>query len=272
MDEQLDRLEKFLAARRAGGVALAFSGGVDSSLLLAVLAKMRRETEFPLFILNARSVFQPEHETESVARHAVECGVRIEYFNFDPLVHPEIRHNPPDRCYVCKKRIFAEFKAFSDSRGLGTLADGTNADDLSSYRPGIRALRELGVVSPLAELGIGKAKIREIAALLGLKCASKPSTPCLATRFEYGTMLTLDALLAVGRGEALIRRFLPETADLRLRVHGGIARIEVSPECQNAVLEHREQIVSGLASLGFRHVTLDLAGFRSGGMDAGLGN
>ncbi|MEA4863265.1 MAG: ATP-dependent sacrificial sulfur transferase LarE [Victivallaceae bacterium] len=272
MDEQLGRLESFLAARCAGGVALAFSGGVDSSLLLSVLAGLRRETEFPLLIFNARSVFQPEHEMQSVARHADEYGVKVEYFNFMPLVHPEIRQNPPDRCYICKKRIFAEFRAFADSHGVETLADGTNADDLSTYRPGLRALHELGVVSPLAELGIGKAKIREIAALLGLKCASKPSTPCLATRFEYGTALTLDALMAVGRGEALIRRILPDTADLRLRVHGGIARIEVSPEFQGVLLEHRDEIVAGLAALGFRHVTLDLAGFRSGSMDAEVGN
>lgn len=267
VDEQLEKLKSFLAARTSGGVALAFSGGVDSSFLLHILSEMRREADFPLFVLTARSVFQPASEIADAARHAAAAGVTIEYFNFDPLADPEIRRNPPDRCYICKKRIFSGLKAFADAHGAATLLDGTNADDLSTYRPGILALRELAVVSPLAELNIGKAKIRELAAALGLPFAAKPSSPCLATRFEYGTLLVLERLCAVARGEALIRRFLPEDADLRLRSYGDLAGIEVEPRHMPALIEHGAEIVSGLRAFGFRRATLDLAGFRSGSMD-----
>ena len=154
------------------------------------------------------------------------------------------------------------FAEIAREQGLATVMDGTNADDLREPRPGLRALRELGVRSPLAELGIDKATVRTMAAALGLPCADAPSAPCLATRFPYGTRLTESALCAVAEGEALIRRHLPPTATLRLRVHGDLARIEVAPETLPTLLAAREELLAGLTPLGFRHVTLDLAGYR----------
>ena len=145
--------------------------------------------------------------------------------------------------------------------------DGTNGDDLHVYRPGRRALRELGVVSPLAELGFTKAEIRQLAAERGLKCAKKPAMPCLATRFAYGTELTPERIRQVAQGEELLRKLLPADTDLRLRVQDRIARIEVSPDELETVLRNRTGISAGLKKLGFEFITLDLEGFRSGCYD-----
>ncbi|MBO4647291.1 MAG: ATP-dependent sacrificial sulfur transferase LarE [Lentisphaeria bacterium] len=266
----IEELKAFLRRAAEHGGALAFSGGVDSSFLLALLKEIHDETPFPLTALTMRTVFQAEEELSEVRRIAAETGVELQVFSCDPLSLPEVRDNPPDRCYWCKRHIFTEFLKFCRTNGLGVLFDGTNADDLKVYRPGLRALRELGVVSPLAELGFTKAEIRRLARERGLACASKPSQPCLATRFEYGTHLRPELLESVRRGEALIRGLLPAGTDVRLRVHlqsVPLARIEVSPDAMAVVFRHREELASALQELGFQFITLDLEGFRSGCYD-----
>ena len=265
--ERIEELKTFLRRTAEHGAALAFSGGVDSSFLLAVLKELHDGSPFPLTALTMRTVFQASEELSEVRRIAAETGVELQVFSCDPLALPEVRDNPPDRCYWCKRHIFSEFLDFCRVNGLGVLFDGTNADDLNVYRPGLRALRELGVVSPLAELGFTKAEIRHLAAERGLQCAKKPAMPCLATRFEYGTELTPERLRMAAGGEELIRDLLPPETDLRLRVHDRIARIEVSPDALGIVLRNRTEISAGLKKLGFEFITLDLEGFRSGCYD-----
>ena len=262
-----DQLKQFLRARTEHGIALAFSGGTDSSFLLAILKELHDGSAFPLAAFYMQTVFQTESELEYARAAAAEAGVGLEVFRCDPLSLPELRFNPPDRCYRCKRHLFGQFLDAARARGLETLIDGTNADDLKVYRPGRKALRELGVISPLAELGFTKAEIRRLAAERGLACAGKPSLPCLATRFEYGTELTPELLDRTGRGEELVRKLLPPQTDVRLRVHGELARIEVSPEALPLVLNCRDKINAGLKQLGFKFLTLDLEGFRSGCYD-----
>lgn len=262
-----EELKEYLRKIGDKGIALAFSGGVDSSLLLSVLKELREESSFPLTALTMQTVFQQDDELAEARRTADECGVELRIFHCNPLSLPEIRSNPPDRCYWCKRHIFSQFLVFMQNHGLSILMDGTNADDLHVYRPGRKALRELGVISPLAELGFSKAEIRALAAARGLRCSTRPSRPCLATRFEYGTKLTPELLEKTGKGEEMIRKLVPPDTDVRLRVHGSIARIEVSQEAVEPLMLHRKKLSAGLRQLGFEFITLDLEGFRSGCYD-----
>lgn len=260
-------LKNYLREKSRAGIALAFSGGVDSSFLLAVLKELCDEKPFPLQALNMRTVFQREDEIAEARQTASSCGVPLAEFTCDPLSLPQLRNNPPDRCYWCKRHIFSVFKDHAGKNHLEVIMDGTNGDDLHVYRPGRKALRELGVVSPLAELGFTKAEIRQLAAERGLQCAKKPAMPCLATRFAYGTELTPERIRQVAQGEKLLRKLLPADIDLRLRVQDRIARIEVPPDELGLILRNRMEIAAGLKKLGFEFITLDLEGFRSGCYD-----
>ena len=267
MNSRITELKNFLRERSHQGIALAFSGGVDSSFLLSVLCELHREEPFPLKAVMMQTVFLDGSELTDALDFTQECGAELQVFQFDPLSLPTIKNNPPDRCYHCKHRIFSEFLDYARKNGYGVLMDGTNGDDLGVYRPGRRALHELGVVSPLAELGFTKAEIRKLCAERGLKCAVRPSRPCLATRFEYGTELTPELVERTGEGEKLLRNILPENTDIRLRVQKNIARIEVPPAVMEPLLRERVKIIDGLKQLGFEFITLDLEGFRSGCYD-----
>ena len=262
-----EQLKHDLRERSEGGIALAFSGGVDSSLLLAVLKELHDEAPFPLLALTLHSIFQRPEELEEVRKAAGKAGIELKLFGCDPLSIPEVKYNPPDRCFWCKRYLFSEIRDFAAARGIGTVIDGTNADDRKSYRTGLAALEELGILSPLAELGITKAEVRRIAAELHLECAEKPSVPCMATRFEYGSLLTEDLIRKAIDGEDLVRKLVPSVHDVRLRIHAGIARIEVSGKDIAATAARHREIAEGLKRLGFHFVTLDLEGFRSGSMD-----
>ncbi|MGN0844115.1 MAG: ATP-dependent sacrificial sulfur transferase LarE [Kiritimatiellia bacterium] len=264
----IEKLKDYLLPFTRQGIALAFSGGVDSALLLDVLREMRDEKPFPLLALTMVSRFQPSGEVQKACEQARAAGVESCVEFFEPLLIPELRENPPDRCYLCKKQFFRAFCERAQKRGIGVVVDGTNADDLKLYRPGLAAMKELGVRSPLAETGFSKAEIRKIAAERKLAVAQKPSAPCLATRFEYGFALTEQWIKTVDAGESLIRACLPESKDVRLRVHAnGAARIEVQEDCFETLLAARPILVTGLKNLGFRYITFDLEGFRSGSMD-----
>lgn len=263
----LDRLEAYLHNLTAGGIALAYSGGVDSTLLLAVLANMHQKDAFAFEALTMQTVLQDRQETAEAQKTATAFGVRHKIFTFNPFAEEAVRHNRTDRCYHCKKAVFTQFSAYARRRNLTYILDGTNADDLNVYRPGRKALAELGVVSPLAELGITKAEIRKASEKLGLPTASKPSVPCLATRFDYDTLLSDEAINRVAAGEAVIGKIFPDIGDIRLRVHDRLARIELPKDKLSAAAAKAEQLVSELQKLGFDYVTLDLEGFRSGSFD-----
>lgn len=173
--------------------------------------------------------------------------------------------NPENRCYLCKRRLFSCLKEFAEERKITCILDGTNEDDLHVYRPGIQALGELGIISPLAELHITKAEVKALASMYGISVASRPSTPCMATRIPYGMELNYDILARIGEGEAFLREMF--SGNVRLRLHKNVARIELDPECLEQAVMKREQVISRLKELGFSYVTLDLEGFRSGSMD-----
>lgn len=265
-------LENFLRGYAAGGVALAYSGGVDSTLLLHALLRLRETTPYALAAYYFRTPLQTQEETEAAIHTARQAGIEPIVMPFNPLQLPTLRFNPIDRCYHCKYHIFNHMQKDAHSRGLLTIMDGTNADDHKQYRPGLRALRELGVISPLAELGMSKAAVRAAAAAMGLACSSKPSAPCLATRFDYGAELSNEAIRRIEAGEAQLHSLFPNSP-LRLRVHGekhDIARIELPTELLPRATQLAADLSAKLKALGFRHITLDLQGFRSGSMDENL--
>ena len=286
--EKRDALRKKLEQLASGHIALAFSGGVDSSLLLFMCCEAAKKTGKKVHAVTIHTRLHPVKDLETAARVAAEAGARVttaagpaavaeagaasvvehHVLCLDELEEAGIRFNPVDRCYLCKKCLFQKLIGKAEALGARTVLDGTNADDLKVYRPGIRALHELGVISPLAELGITKAEVRQLAAEYGLSVSGRPSTPCMATRFPYGTELDYDRIRLVDEGETWLRD--QGFYNVRLRVHGRIARIEVDPESMPALVAMREKVLQKMAGCGFDYVTLDLAGFRSGSMDLHL--
>ena len=264
-----ERVSDFLRSHCTGGVALAFSGGVDSALLLHALVRLRKERDFSLVAFFFRTPFQTPQESQESLFCAAQEGCEYEQIIMDPLHLPELKNNPQNRCYICKRALFITLGERARERGLSVVMDGTNADDLKQYRPGLRALRELGVLSPLAEVGMSKEDVRALANRWGLSCATRPSAPCLATRFEYGAALTEENLERVARGEEMLRSLFPGEP-MRLRVHGNLARIELPLRLLLRAAQKAEEISTSLRRIGFSYITLDLDGMRSGSMDIPL--
>lgn len=246
-------------------VCLAFSGGVDSSLLLSAAVKAAEETKSRVYAVTFDSRLHPACDLEIAARVAGELGGIHQVLSVNELEQEEIRKNPVDRCYLCKKKLFSVLKDFAAERGIRYILDGTNEDDLHVYRPGIRALRELGIKSPLAELHITKAEVKALAADYGISVAKRPSAPCMATRLPYDTELDYELLSRIDQGEAYVRRLIG--GNVRLRLHDQVVRLEVDQDKLSVVFEKREELLSQLKKLGFVYITLDLEGFRSGSMD-----
>ena len=266
MTPDLARLLDWFRPHAAGGVALAYSGGIDSAVLLAVLATLRREHDFPYIALTLSTPLQRHAEVDEARALAERLDVPWRRVEADPLTEPAVAANVPDRCYACKRLMMARLR--EAATGFALLIDGSNANDRrAANRPGLRALDELGVRSPLAELGLIKAAVRALARELALPSPDRPATPCLATRFPYGTPLTEARLRRVESAEDRLRALLPTVRDLRLRDHGDLARIEVPAADFPLVLDRREAILTALRPLGYRFVTLDLAAFRSGSFD-----
>ena len=263
----LDTLENYLRPFCADGIALAFSGGVDSTLLLAVLSNLKKETDCPVVAFYAQSVFQTKQDTLEVQKLCTTYDTELIFVQTNPLAIPEIKNNSCNRCYFCKKDIFNRLIRQAHQKNLKIIMDGTNADDLKVYRPGLKALKEMGILSPLVELGFSKETIRQTARQLNIINADKPSVPCLATRFEYHTELCAEKIKMIADGEAFLQKILPPTSNLRLRHHNHIARIETDTDNFRIVLSHINEITCYLKKLGFLYVTLDLDGFQSGRMD-----
>lgn len=256
-----------MAELASGGICLAFSGGVDSAVLLAVASGEMKPGK-----IHAVTVQTPLHspvEPENARKLAEEWGA-IHSILVQNELNPVVAQNPPDRCYLCKRWLFGTIEAYAKEHGLAAVVDGTHADDLKEYRPGLKALAELKIKSPLAELGITKAEVREIAASLGISVAKKPSAPCLATRFPYGTPLTATGLQTIDRLEQQVRAMGFDI--LRIRVYHDMLRIEVPVESLPYALQYRNDIIKAAHQEGFSYVTLDLEGFRSGSMDIPLKN
>lgn len=243
-------------------LAVAFSGGVDSTYLLHEAVKAGKEKVTAL-IMKTPSV--PERELDEAVTFCKSRGISFFVLPADPFSAAGFRENGRDRCYICKHFLFSALLEKAKEEGIPFVADGTNADDRKEFRPGLRALKELDIRSPLAEAGLTKKEIRELSEKEGLPTWNKPSFSCLATRFPYGEELTVEKLRRTEAAENLL-------ADLgftqrRVRVHGNLARIEVLPAEIPLLLERRDMISSRFEELGFLYTTVDLKGFRSGSMD-----
>lgn len=246
-------------------VVVAFSGGVDSSLLLKLFSEASKKSGNRVCAVTANTKIHPVKDIEIASRVAAEMGAEHRIVTIDELREAGIENNPVDRCYRCKKSIFNKIIQLANDEGIYTVAEGTNYDDLGMYRPGIRAIRELGIKSPLAEAGFTKEEVRKFAAEYGISVSERPSTPCMATRFPYGVKLDYESIRKVEDGEIWLRE--NGFYNVRIRVHGNIARIEVDKRDMNLVIDKKDEITEYLKKLGYDYITLDLEGFRSGSMD-----
>jgi pyridinium-3,5-biscarboxylic acid mononucleotide sulfurtransferase len=247
-------------------VAVAFSGGVDSTLLLRVARETLGER---VLAVTADSETTPRHEMEEARRLASEFNVKHLVIQSDELKNAEYVRNTPEKCYLCKKSRFAAIAAIAKSFGLAWVADGSNVDDQGDFRPGMKAVLELGVRSPLLEAGFSKADIRALSKSLGLSTWDKPPYACLATRIPYGSPITAEKLRQIDAGEDYIRA-MSISRQVRVRHYGDTARIELAPEDITRLLEieMRRRVTAFFKNLGFKFVTLDLEGYRMGSLNA----
>ena len=256
-------LQKHL--RELKSVAVAFSAGVDSALLLKVAVDALGSDNVLAVMACSPSV--PAAEMTSAAALADEIGARIEFVDTLEFEDPRYVANPADRCYFCKTEMFSRITKLAAERGFNAVLSGANADDQHDFRPGHKAADEQGIVAPLAECGISKAELREIAAELGLSIHDKPASPCLSSRVPYGEPVTPEKLRRIDAAETFLREH--GFRECRVRHHGNLARIEALPEqiarFQDA--DFRAQVDARLRDLGFKYVTLDLRGFRSGSLN-----
>lgn len=258
---KLKKLKKILSGMES--VLVAYSGGVDSTLLL----KMAKDTlGGKVLAVTADSLTYPAPELKAAKEMTEKLGVRHIIIKTRELSDPNFFNNPPDRCYWCKKELFSQISTITKENGIKYILDGTNYDDRSDFRPGRRAAREFGVQSPLEEAGFTKEDIRQLSRELNLSTWSKPALACLASRFPYGTKITRKNLKKIDKAEEFLRR-LGIKGSLRVRHHGSIARIEVRKENLSKLLRLRNKIISKFKDLGYTYVTLDLEGYRTGSMN-----
>jgi uncharacterized protein len=261
-DPAYRRLEEWLT--RLGTAAVAFSGGADSGLLLALA---RDACGGRVAALTLVAPYIARQEISEAIAFAAELGVRHELIE---LPMPQsMEDNPPERCYLCKRALYARLTDVAEGMGFPAVLDGTNLDDLKDYRPGLRAVHELGILTPLLDCAIAKADVRRISRALGLASWRKPTNACLLTRLPFGQRVAMPTLQRIEEAERVL---IGQGFDwVRVRLHGGAARIEVARDQRARLLAQSESVVVALKALGFHHVTLDLEGYRLGSMNEPAG-
>jgi uncharacterized protein len=267
LPRKLSRLLEIV--ERCDSAAIAFSGGVDSTLLLLVASEVLAERAVAVTVA---APFMPAHEAREAAGAASRIGARHITIESGMDEIEGFVNNAPDRCYRCKRHLFSKIIEVARGEGLSCVMEASNADDTGDYRPGMRAIKELGIVSPLLEAGLTKAEIRELLRGRGIEGWDRPSMACLASRIPYGETITEEKLCRIDRAEEHLRSL--GFAQCRVRHHGGLARIEVETAQIARLLEPdmRGKVARRLGELGFTWVTVDLAGYRTGSLNEGLGS
>lgn len=260
MHHKLEHLREIL--RSYGSVAVAFSSGVDSTFLLYVAHEVLGDRA--IAVTSVTSVF-PRREKNEASEFCSKHGIRQIVVEFDELDIPGFAENPTDRCYLCKTALFTKMREVCREEGISNIAEGSNIDDNGDYRPGLRAIAELGVLSPLREAGLNKSEIRELSHEMGLPTWDKPSYACLASRFPYHNKIDRKKLAMVEKAEDFMINI--GLRQVRVRIHDNVARIEVPVECFDTVIQKREEITGALRDIGFMYVSLDLGGYKTGSLN-----
>lgn len=260
-----DRLRELF--RTLGSVIVAYSGGVDSSYVAYVA---NAELGARAVCVTGQSASLPSYQNDEIDSVVKRFGFNHETINTDELQLPGYRANNGDRCYFCKDELYSKLESVARTRGIESIVDGSTLDDLDDYRPGRQAAKQHAVRSPLIEVGLSKNEVRELSRRAKLPTWDKPASPCLSSRIAYGTTVTIERLQKVDRGEEILREF--GFREFRVRHHDTLVRLEISPAEMDRVLRKEvvEQLAARFRELGFKYITLDLQGFRSGSMNEAL--
>ena len=249
---------------KMGSLAVAYSGGVDSTFLLKIAHDVLQDRAIAV---TARSSTYPEREFKEAVEFTRRTGIKHIIIQSEELEIEGFTNNPPNRCYLCKYELFSKIKEVAEKYNIQYIAEGSNIDDIGDYRPGMRAIKELGIISPLKDVGLGKYAIRKLSKKMGLPTWDKPAFACLASRFPYGEKITKEKLTMVEKAEQYLLKL--GFKQVRVRYHGDIARIEVAEteRLKFFDLELMDKIYKQFKKIGFAYTALDLKGYRTGSMN-----